>query len=219
MTLQPKRVLIIGGGPCGLVTLRNCLHRGTFSQVQLVERQDDVGGVWCVVPCNTQTVYTITQCRYQNHVPAEDHRPRWSTPAYPGLIGNVLPEFLSFSEHQFPVPSPNPFPTLAETNAYIKAFALPFIESGHVRLSHEVIGVEEVRDGGGWKVRIRDWNNGGGVVLEETWDAVVITTVWFDNPYFPDVQGLQELQHRQPSKIHHSMTWTGPHDGYKGKVL
>jgi NADPH-dependent 2,4-dienoyl-CoA reductase/sulfur reductase-like enzyme len=48
---QPKRMLIIGGGPCGLVVLRTLeMSRGTSRQVQLVERQDDVGGTaaWCV---------------------------------------------------------------------------------------------------------------------------------------------------------------------------
>lgn len=44
----PRRVLIIGGGPAGLVTLRNFQERGTFDTVQLVERRDDVGGVWSV---------------------------------------------------------------------------------------------------------------------------------------------------------------------------
>lgn len=63
---------------------------------------------------------------------------------------------------------------------------------------------------------MKDWN--AGAVLEETWDAVVIATVWFDNPYFPDVQGLQDLQYHQPSKVRHSITWTGP-QGYEGKVL
>ncbi|KAG2123708.1 FAD/NAD(P)-binding domain-containing protein [Suillus cothurnatus] len=198
MTLQPKNLLIIGGGPCGLITLRNCLHRGTFSKVQLVERRDDVGGVW-----------------YQNHAP--DHRSRWPTPAYPGLIGNVIPEFLSFSECPFPAPprEHQPFPTLAETNAYLKEFALPFIENGHIRLSFEVTGVEEV-EVGGWTVRMKDWNK-GGVVLEETWDAVVITTVWFDNPHFPDIPGLQELQQQQPNKVQHAINWTGPHSDYEGK--
>ncbi|KAG1760310.1 FAD/NAD(P)-binding domain-containing protein [Suillus occidentalis] len=198
MTLQPKNLLIIGGGPCGLITLRNCLHRGTFTKVQLVERHDDVGGVW-----------------YQSH--ASDHRERWATPAYPGLIGNVIPEFLSFSEHPFPAPprEHQPFPTLAETNAYLKEFARPFIANGHIRLSFEVIGVDEL-EGGGWTVHMKDWNE-GGVVFEETWDAVVITTVWFDNPHFPDVPGLQELQQKKPNKVQHAMNWMGPQGDYEAK--
>jgi hypothetical protein len=87
-----------------------------------------------------------------------------------------------------------------EANAYIKALAPPFLESGRVRLSRKVIDLEEVEGGGAWRVRMKDWNKGGGAVLEEIWDAVVITTVWFDNPYFSDVQDLQELRHQQPNK-------------------
>ncbi|KAJ8580635.1 hypothetical protein M405DRAFT_886035 [Rhizopogon salebrosus TDB-379] len=111
-----------------------------------------------------------------------DHLPRWSTLACPGLIGNGLPEFLSSS---FPVLAAGPFPSFAETNAYVKAFALPFVESGYIRLSYEVIGVKELEGGCGCTVCLKDWNT-GGAVLEETWEAVVITTVWFDNPCFPD---------------------------------
>ena len=46
--------------------------------------------------------------------------------------------------------------------------------------------MEEVEGGAAWRVRMKDWNKGGGTVLEETWDAVVITTVC-DNPYVSDV--------------------------------
>lgn len=131
----------------------------------------------------------------------------------------MIPEFLSFSGHPFPAPprEHQPFPTLAETNAYLKQFARPFIEDGHVRLSFEVTGVEEL-EGGGWTVCMKDWNE-GGVVFEETWDAVVITTVWFDNPHFPDVPGLQELQQKQPNKVQHAMNWMGPQGDYEGKVI
>jgi hypothetical protein len=130
----------------------------------------------------------------------------------------VIPEFLSFSEHPFPAPprEHQPFPTLAETNAYLKEFARPFIENRYIRLNFEVTGVEEL-DGGAWTVRMKDWNK-GGVVYEETWDAVVITTIWFDNPHFPDVPGLQELQQKQPNKVQHAINWTGPQGDYEGKV-
>jgi NADPH-dependent 2,4-dienoyl-CoA reductase/sulfur reductase-like enzyme len=46
----PKRILVIGGGPAGLVTFRNLLERGWegIERVELVERRDEVGGVWWV---------------------------------------------------------------------------------------------------------------------------------------------------------------------------
>ena len=43
---RPQHILVIGGGPSGLVTLRNLTERGQFDRVELVERRDDVGGVW-----------------------------------------------------------------------------------------------------------------------------------------------------------------------------
>ena len=42
----PRRVLVIGGGAAGLVTLRNLTEYGGCDNVELVERKDDVGGVW-----------------------------------------------------------------------------------------------------------------------------------------------------------------------------
>jgi cation diffusion facilitator CzcD-associated flavoprotein CzcO len=43
---RPKRVLIIGGGVSGLITLRNLILHGDFDRVELVERRSQVGGVW-----------------------------------------------------------------------------------------------------------------------------------------------------------------------------
>jgi cation diffusion facilitator CzcD-associated flavoprotein CzcO len=45
---RPRRVLIIGGGAIGLVTLRNFIERGDFENVELVERRANIGGVWWV---------------------------------------------------------------------------------------------------------------------------------------------------------------------------
>jgi threonine dehydrogenase-like Zn-dependent dehydrogenase len=44
-----RRILVIGGGPSGLVALRNLTERGHFDRVELVERRDNVGGVWWVL--------------------------------------------------------------------------------------------------------------------------------------------------------------------------
>lgn len=70
------------------------------------------------------------------------------------MIGNVHPEFLTFSGNPFPIPpTPDqPFPTLRETYDYLKDFSRPLLEQGKIRLNHEVVRVEEIDDsnGGGW---------------------------------------------------------------------
>ncbi|KAJ3526283.1 hypothetical protein NMY22_g10227 [Coprinellus aureogranulatus] len=198
----PRRVLVVGGGPAGLVTLRNLVERGTFDTVQLVERRDDVGGVWYL----------------EGDSESEDRKPRWPSAAYKGLVGNVLPEFLSFSGNPFPRPATTeegqPFANIGETFAYLKAFASPYLQSGQIRLNTEVVTVEERPWGEGWKVSMRDWSD-EGKEIEEIWDAVVVAVHWHDNAEWPSTPGLDEL--RQLGLAKHAKVWRGP-QGHEGKV-
>ncbi|KAE9401858.1 FAD/NAD(P)-binding domain-containing protein [Gymnopus androsaceus JB14] len=209
--IRPRKILVVGGGAAGLVTLRNLVERGQFEKVVLVERRDDVGGVWYqdepIIPSNTTS--TI-------------NKPQWPSPAYPGLVGNVLPRFLSFSENPFPK-TPNhphqPFPSLAETYQYLRAFAEPYIEKGQIRLNTEVMRVEELPQKKGWKVHVRDWSeceNNEGVPLEaeEIWDGVAICAGYYDKPNWPDTEGLDVV--RKKGLALHAKWWNGP-DGYEGK--
>lgn len=199
---RPRNVLIIGGGPTGLVTLRNFLERGDYHNVQLVERRDDVGGVWYLdTPNNTL-----------------DGRPRWPSPAYPGLMGNVLPKFLSFSGAPFPPPETfpdQPFPDLLQTYQYLKKFAEPLLKTGKVRLDTEVVSVEELPAGKGWKVDLKYHTPEGVEESTEIWDAVVIATAWYDNPNWPDTPGLDEARAKGVAK--HAKEWDGP-TGFEGQV-
>jgi hypothetical protein len=75
--------------------------------------------------------------------------PRWPSPAYSGLTGNVLPRFLSFSGNPFPAPSSapkQPFPDLVQTQAYLLEFSRPLRAS--IRLNIEVVGVDEIEGEG-----------------------------------------------------------------------
>ncbi|KAF9269736.1 FAD/NAD(P)-binding domain-containing protein [Marasmius fiardii PR-910] len=206
--VRPKRILVIGGGPSGLVTLKNLLDLGkdAFERVELVERRDDVGGVWYLDPFEIP--------------PEQSQKPRWPSPSYPGLVGNVLPEFLSFRDTPFPEP-PNtpqqPFPTLKETYQYLRNFAEPYITSGNIRLGHEVTSVEELPDLAGWKVKFKDWSNGwNGVERDEIWDAVVIAVGWYDNPLWPETEGLEML--KEKGLALHAKSWRGP-VGCEGKRM
>ncbi|KAJ7595034.1 hypothetical protein C8J56DRAFT_928249 [Mycena floridula] len=190
-----RRVLVIGGGAAGLVSLRNLLQLGEFDQVELVERRDDVGGVWYLDD------------------PKSSSGPRWPSPAYPGLVGNVLPKYLSFAGSPFPSPpDPNqPFPTLSETHDYLKAFAAPL--SAHIRLNTEVTKVEELVDG--WKVQLNDHVQ--NQIKEEFWDAVVVAVCWYDNPVWPETEGLDLLREKGLAK--HANLWRGPAGSEDKRIL
>ena len=174
-----------------------------------------------VASADRTTRYADPQADCVDHevVKHNERQPHWSPPAYPGMIGNVHPEFLTFSGNPFPIPPmpDQPFPTLRETYDYLKDFSRPLLEQGKIRLNHEVVRVEEIDDsnGGGWGVVIKDWS-GGGVEKEELWDAVVVATVWFDNPHFPNIDGLDTIM--KAGKARHAISWAGP-SGYEGKVL
>lgn len=170
-------------------------------------------------------VYIFTICDEKNSRylddpqkdPLTSGQPRWPSPAYPGLIGNVLPEFLSYSQFPFPdLARPHqPFPTLAETHGYLQSFAQPHLASGAIRLNTEVVAVEELEKGAGWKVSLRDWKNGAGGLLEEIWDGVVIANGWYDTPIWPETEGLKQLRDLGLAK--HSKSYRGPTE-YAGKV-
>jgi hypothetical protein len=75
-------------------------------------------------------------------------------------------------------------------------------------LSHEVIGVEEV-EGGAWSVRMKDWNQGGRAVLDETWDTVVVTTLLLDNPTFPTYKVSKNCNTNNPTNpAFHNLAYT-----------
>jgi cation diffusion facilitator CzcD-associated flavoprotein CzcO len=134
------------------------------------------------------------------------------------MIGNMLPEFLSYSYYPFPEPPRphQPFPTLVETQEYLRNFAEPFLNNGAIRLNTEVVAVQELRERAGWKVILKDWRDGAdGKITEEVWDGVVVANGWYDNPVWPKTEGLQELV--EMGLASHAKFYRGPME-YAGKV-
>ncbi|OAX37966.1 hypothetical protein K503DRAFT_191512 [Rhizopogon vinicolor AM-OR11-026] len=125
MTLQPKKVLSPMAAASG--TSSSSAHELIHISYLNVSIKHEAMFLQKIIACDCRCLHT------------------------PDFIGSVLLECLSFSEHPFPVIPSSLFPTFVGTNAYLKAFALPFIESGHIRLRREEIEVEEI-DGGGWVV-------------------------------------------------------------------
>lgn len=174
------------------------------------------------IPIMQKSLYYDAVHRYLDDPPATSLSqdsvptpPRWPSPAYPGLIGNVLPEYLSFSQFPFPTRADQnqPFPTLDETQEFLRAFADPFIRANKIQLNIEVTHVEELVDGG-WEVEVKDWNKRGEARVER-WDAVVVAVGWYDHPVWPGTPALEILKEKGLAK--HAKWYRGP-QGHEGKV-
>lgn len=189
-----------GSDQTGNGALPSTLSNGTaqaapFEQVELIERRDNVGGVWYLNEETVKVEKGFEKGTANGHWPilTSSDKPLWPSPAYPALRGNVLPRFLSFAgTDPFPPPAtsrearqaaepndepkdaPDPFPTLAETHAYLQRIAQPL--RPHIRCNVECLGVWELPDRldagkNRWAVRIRDWDR-AGEERTEFWDAV-----------------------------------------------
>ncbi|UZJ55741.1 hypothetical protein CBS101457_005061 [Exobasidium rhododendri] len=231
-TPRPKKILVIGGGSAGIAALRVLVGEGgvdvdgAFHQVDLIERRDDIGGVWYLDADLVKREKANTRGTFSGQWPIPPSslsdtdgtscRPSWPSPAYPGLRGNVLPRFLSLGgAPPFPpiADLDDPFPTLAETQDYLQLIARPLRR--HIQCNIECLDVRELpgktEEDNRWAVRVRDWSEGIGVEATRYYDAVVLTVGWTDVPAYPAVPGLEEA--RSLGLVEHCKWYRGP-EGY-----
>lgn len=262
---QPKRMLVIGGGPAGLITLHELLNpfnrpKGVSLDgydIQLYERRDQIGGVWYFEQDNAAQKGWSPSVNVSTTEPAEAAKdddllrdltdknahgvgyqhassdsgyassssspkhnssttsssspPAWPTPAYEGLVGNVLIPLLRFSAMPFPEPADGLFPSALETHQYLLDFAAPM--RSHIRTSQEVTSVTPVYTSPSasptWTVESRDWTRAGHPTTTH-WDAVLVCPGAFDQPYWPPTPGLAALRATHPSLVMHAKTYPGP---------
>lgn len=139
--------------------------------------------------------------------------PRWPSPAYEGLVGNVLPPLLEFSAERFPKPKHGLFPSMTETHEYLLKIGRPL--RSHIKTCMEVVGIKPVfraaEDLATWQVESIDWNHrGSGAHAIEEWDAIVVAAGAFDHPYWPDVPGLAALREKNSHLVMHAKSYPGP---------
>lgn len=155
---------------------------------------------------------------------------RYPSPAYPALIGNVYPRFLSFSGHPFPEPaSGEKFPTLDETYRYLEDVAKPL--HPRIRTQREVKDVWELPyvggndaatsaalpRSGGWLVHTIDHSTNPPRSLYERFDALSFCPSFTTHPSFPDIPGLGAAIQALPTKVHHAKWYRTPEPFWRSK--
>ncbi|KZV79193.1 FAD/NAD(P)-binding domain-containing protein [Exidia glandulosa HHB12029] len=199
-----KRVAIVGGGASGLVALKALLEQGVFDEVVLFERREDVGGVWFFDPkvASEEARRYAQDASTRYPVVLDDgSAPKYPSPAYEGMIGNIAHELISISGRPFDKPlSTGPvqegereesdlFPSLDSTIAYLRAFADAYSLHNHIKLDTEVVSTRFVD--GKWKVMTKNLLN--GEETSSTYDAVVYAAGLWDRRHLPAIAGIDSL--------------------------
>ena len=177
MLAKTDPIAIVGGGASGLVTIKALQSEG-FTDIQLYERREDIGGVWLFDDDDEKVVDGVS--------PDVE---RFPSPMYDALVGNIWYKLLELDSHKFPHGTPD-FPTRAQMLDYLRAYAdecRPMVQT-----CANVVSVD--KSGDEWIVQVRDTRAAqGGKVTERRFKGLVLATGLYDTPDNPQIPGLADL--------------------------
>lgn len=200
---------------------RYFLAEKKFSQVQVFEQRATPGGVWNYTPEHGEK-----QFRLPRTVPTEEPdepiyapgsaAPTFVSPVYDFLETNIPQTLMNYCDKPFPEGCAL-FPTHATVLRYLEEYAEDLSE--HLVMSTQVLKVSKVGDDAGgprcWEVETRDLRS--GEVARRQFDAVLVASGHYNDPFVPDIPGLAEFEKRFPGSISHSKFYRRP-DQFKDKV-
>ncbi|XP_022082629.1 dimethylaniline monooxygenase [N-oxide-forming] 5-like [Acanthaster planci] len=192
MGITNKTVAIIGCGVAGLGAVKSCVEEGL--QPTCFERSDGVGGLWYYRDNNKgEMVASVAR----------------------STVTNTSKETMCYSDFLFPKEWPNYL-----HNSYIKQYCDMYADKfglkKHIRFMTRVTRLAQAPDyehSGRWVVTTRPEGAAGheGETSQE-FDAVMICTGMYNNPYIPEFPGLDEFQ----GKVMHSRDYRRPEE-FEGK--
>ncbi|KAF6828212.1 hypothetical protein CMUS01_08666 [Colletotrichum musicola] len=121
-----KRVAVVGCGPLGLVSLKNCLEEGFDAHA--FESSDYVGGLW----------YYTTEDK---------------TSVLPSTIVNISKERGCFTDFPFPAESPSLCPAI-EVQKYLESYADHFNLRPHISFNTKVTRVQRDERADKWIIKV-----------------------------------------------------------------
>nr|QWJ73361.1 aliphatic glucosinolate S-oxygenase 2-1 [Isatis tinctoria] len=200
--ISSRHVAVIGAGASGLIAARE-LHREGHTVV-IFEREKQVGGLWIYSPKAESDPLSLDPTRHIVH-----------SSVYESLRTNLPRESMGFMDFPF-VPRVDDmsrdsrrYPSHKEVLAYLHDFARHFRIEEMVRFETEVVRIEPINDK--WMVRSKNF---GGFSNDEVFDAVVVCSGHFTEPYVARVPGIKAWPGKQ---IHsHNYRVPGP---FKNEVV
>lgn len=191
-----------------------------FSKIEVFEQRSSVGGLWNYTSLNVlDKEFTIPRTQ-PTKLPDTVIRTGDSTdaqfvsPVYDFLETNIPHSLMNYSDQKFPETAPL-FPPHRVVKDYLEAYAdelRPILS-----LATQVLGVRKVRSEKKirWEVEVLDLKTSQR--RSEEFDAVMICSGHYNDPFIPEIKGLAEFNRVHPGCVSHSKFYHRP-DQYTGKV-
>ncbi|KAF6812586.1 putative flavin dependent monooxygenase [Colletotrichum musicola] len=215
------RVAVIGAGPCGLAAAKYLLAEKKFSEVRVFEQRDTVGGVWTYSPLNVIdgdfTIPRTQPTRNPDTAIAVEGReaPQFVSPVYDLLETNIPHTLMNYSDRKFPTNAAL-FPPHQAVKKYLEDYAEELTPI--ISLSTQVLSVQKVPSGDRvcWEIETKDLKT--GETSKAPFDAVMVASGHYNDPFIPDIRGLAEFDKAHPGSISHSKFYRNPAQ-YEGKKV
>ncbi|KAM6963016.1 uncharacterized protein FYW47_008645 [Aplochiton taeniatus] len=167
------RVAVIGAGPSGLTSIKNCLDEGL--EPTCFESSDDIGGLW----------------KFKTEL--EPGRAN----IYHSVVINSSKEMMSFSDFPPPAELPNNMHH-SEVLLYFRLYSQAFNLLQHIHFQTSVVSVRQRPDfsvSGQWELETEGRD---GQKESHVFDAVMVCTGNFNRPHIPlkDFPGIDSFEGR-----------------------
>ncbi|EEU36042.1 uncharacterized protein NECHADRAFT_53067 [Fusarium vanettenii 77-13-4] len=214
--LQVSRVAVIGAGASGLAALRYLLAEKKFTYVQAFEQRATPGGVWNYTSLAKEEKFHVPREHPSSHpdeaIKVEDgKRFEFITPVYEQLETNIPHTLMNFTDKKFPVGTPL-FPSHETVLRYLKGYAEDV--KSYIQFQSQVLDVRRLA--GAWEIEVLDLRT--DQVSRTEFDAVLVASGHFNDPYVPNIPGLVEFDQAHPGVVVHSKFYRRP-DTYVGKKV
>nr|XP_034966690.1 flavin-containing monooxygenase FMO GS-OX-like 4 isoform X2 [Zootoca vivipara] len=181
MASQKLQVAVVGAGAAGLCVARHILASPkTFAPPVVFEASGCLGGTW---------VYSEEEA---------EGRPTHSS-MYRDLRTNLPKEVMAFPDFPFDPALPS-FLHHSDVLAYLESYAEHFGVQDHIQFQSEVSHIRPVPSSegqpGGWEVTATHQGPETTQKVTKHFDAVMVCTGHYANPFIPPIPGLDSFQGR-----------------------
>ncbi|KAK0658084.1 hypothetical protein B0T16DRAFT_319655 [Cercophora newfieldiana] len=242
MTVEAKRVAVIGAGPAGAIATDALAKEQTFSTIRVFDRRPIIGGTWVYTPHLPAGIPSLPillsgkadatipiPSSFPSETPKSEainsHQLRFSDSAqHEHLHSNITPEIMSFTQEPFPstlsertLAKYGPGAQFRHREVIREWVEGIFLRGGYDKFLSLSTTVEKAeKHNGEWVLTLRKEGAGRDYWWQERFDALVVATGHYNVPWLPEVDGIVEYDKRWPGRVVHSKHFRNGEE-YKGK--